>query len=101
MLNFGGTHITGQISSFSIWGVIALVLGLCAIGWFWFSPTTWVEAWNPHDMGFLPAVSGSIAMTPRAFLRLESASVNSDALENPEKNVPLAMMGGTLSTAVL
>ncbi|ATH97176.1 MULTISPECIES: putrescine-ornithine antiporter [Dermabacter] len=101
VLNFGGASITGKIGSITVWGVIAPVLGICIIGWFWFSPSTWAAAWNPHDLGFFKAVSSSIAMTLWAFLGLESASANSDAVENPEKNVPIAVMGGTLGAAVM
>ncbi|MBD4003927.1 putrescine-ornithine antiporter, partial [Xanthomonas citri pv. citri] len=45
--NFGGARITGQISSITVWGVIIPVVGLCIIGWFWFSPTLYVDSWNP------------------------------------------------------
>ena len=37
----------------------------------------------------------------RQFLGLESACANSDAVENPEKNVPIAVLGGTLGAAVI
>lgn len=101
VLNFGGARITGQISSVTIWGVLLPIFVLLIIGWFWFSPQTWSEAWNPHNMGIFPAISASISMTLWAFLGIESASANSDAVENPERNVPLAVMGGCLGAAVL
>ncbi|MDK6486733.1 putrescine-ornithine antiporter, partial [Streptococcus agalactiae] len=37
VLNFGGARITGQLSTFTIWGVIIPVAGISIIGWFWFS----------------------------------------------------------------
>lgn len=40
-------------------------------------------------------------MTLWAFLGLESACANSEAVENPEKNVPIAVMGGTIGAAVI
>ena len=40
-------------------------------------------------------------MTLWAFLGLESACANADAVENPEKNVPIAVLGGTLGAAVI
>ncbi|MGI2259935.1 putrescine-ornithine antiporter [Shewanella sp. GXUN23E] len=99
--NFGGAHITGRVSAVTVWGIILPVVGLSIIGWFWFDPTLYVEAWNPHDMPFFSALGGSIAMTLWAFLGLESACANSDAVENPEKNVPIAVMGGTIGAAVI
>ena len=47
------------------------------------------------------AIGVSISMTLWAFLGLESACANADAVENPEKNVPIAVLGGTLGAAVI
>jgi putrescine:ornithine antiporter len=99
--NFGGAKITGQIGSVTVWGVIIPVVGLCVIGWFWFSPSLYASAWNPNKMDFLSAISTSISMTLWAFLGLESACANMDAVENPQKNVPIAVFGGTLVCAVI
>lgn len=99
--NFGGARITGQISGITVWGVIIPVLGISVIGWFWFSPTMYVESWNPHHLPVFEAVGSSIAMTLWAFLGLESACANTDVVENPERNVPIAVLGGTLGAAVI
>lgn len=99
--NFGGASITGKISSFTVWGAIIPVIGVSLIGWFWFSPTMYVEAWNPHNMSLFDAVPASIAITLWAFLGLESACANSEAVDNPEKNVPIAVLWGTLITAII
>ncbi|MBJ3814146.1 putrescine-ornithine antiporter [Shimwellia pseudoproteus] len=99
--NFGGARITGQISGITVWGVIIPVVGLSIIGWFWFSPTMYAESWNPHHAPVFEAISASISMTLWAFLGLESACANTDAVENPEKNVPIAVLGGTLGAAVI
>ncbi|VFS85447.1 Putrescine transport protein [Kluyvera cryocrescens] len=99
--NFGGARITGQLSSITVWGVIIPVVGLCVIGWFWFSPTMYAESWNPHHVPFFTAVGSSIAMTLWAFLGLESACANAEVVENPERNVPIAVLGGTLGAAVI
>ncbi|CQJ13104.1 putrescine transporter [Yersinia enterocolitica] len=99
--NFGGARITGKISEITVWGVIIPVVGLSVIGWFWFSPTLYVESWNPHHVPTFEAIGASIAMTLWAFLGLESAFANTDVVENPEKNVPIAVLGGTLGTAVI
>lgn len=99
--NFMGASLTGKLSSIAVWCVIVPVLALCVIGWFWFSPEMYVQAWNPHHESFGSAVGASIAMTLWAFLGLESACVNSDAVENPEKNVPIAVMTATIGVAVV
>jgi len=99
--NFGGPRITGQIGAITVWGVIIPVAGLSIIGWFWFSPTVFAEAWNPHNTAMGDAIVQSIPLTLWAFLGMESAAQNSDAVENPKKNVPLACMLGTLGAAVI
>lgn len=99
--NFGGANITGKISSITVWGVIIPVAILAVIGWFWFRPSTYVTAWNPHNYGFFKGLGVSIPITLWAFLGLESASVNMDAVDNPKKNVPIACLGGTILAGII
>ena len=97
-----GTELLGaSLSPVQIGLATIGVLGLCIIGWFWFSPTLYVDSWNPHHAPFFSAVGSSIAMTLWAFLGLESACANTDVVENPERNVPIAVLGGTLGAAVI
>ncbi len=99
--NFWGPKITGQISTFTVWGIIIPVVGLSVLGWFWFKPEIFAEAWNPHKDTTVTAISSGIALTLWAFLGIESAGANSGAVENPEKNVPLACMLATSFTAIV
>ena len=99
--NFGGPGITGKIGAITVWGVIIPVAGLSLIGWFWFKSSTFNEAWNPQHLSIGKGMSSSIALTLWAFLGMESAAQNSDAVENPKKNVPLACLFGTLGAAVI
>src|SRR3954466_2527341 len=99
--NFGGPSITGKIGAITVWGVIVPVAGLSIIGWFWFSGATFNEAWNPKNMKVLEGMGSSIALTLWAFLGMESAAQNSDAVENPKRDVPLACLFGTLGAAVV
>ncbi|WP_330647040.1 MULTISPECIES: putrescine-ornithine antiporter [Thioclava] len=101
VLNFGGPKITGKLGTFTVWGVILPVAGIALLGWFWFDPSRYVAAWNPHDMPTFQALSASISVTLWAFLGLESASANGDAVENPKRNIPLAVLIATGITALL
>jgi putrescine:ornithine antiporter len=71
------------------------------IGWFWFKGETFAAAWNPQGMTLGAGMGSSIALTLWAFLGMESAAQNSDAVENPKRDVPLACMFGTLGAAVI
>jgi len=99
--NFGGPSVTGRIGSITVWGVIIPVAGLSAIGWLWFSSETFNAAWNPQGLSLAQGMGSSISLTLWAFLGMESAAQNSDAVENPKRNVPLACMLGTLGAAVI
>jgi putrescine:ornithine antiporter len=101
VLTFGGSRRSGAISSITVWGVIIPVLTLSLVGWFFFSPSRYAGAWNPHGFALFHGISASIAVTLFAFLGLESACANMGAVENPKKNVPLAVLSGTLIAAVL
>src|SRR5512145_2954327 len=99
--NFGGPSVTGRIGAITVWGVIIPVAGLSLIGWLWFRADTFAAAWNPQGLSLGEGVGSSIALTLWAFLGMESAAQNSDAVENPKRNVPLACMLGTLGAAVI
>lgn len=101
VLNFGGARITGQIGAVTVWGVIIPVLAVCVLGWFWFSGKTYAAAWNPNHLPFGTAVGKSISITLWAFLGLESACANMDAVENPQRDVPIAVVSGTLGCAIV
>src|SRR6186713_59012 len=99
--NFGGPSVTGKIGAVTVWGVILPVGLLSIIGWFWFSKETFAAAWNPQGLSIGQGMGSSISLTLWAFLGMESAAQNSDAVENPKRNVPLACMFGTLGAAVI
>ena len=99
--NFGGPSVTGKIGSITVWGVILPVGALSVIGWFWFSSETFGMAWNPEGLSLAEGMGSSVALTLWAFLGMESAAQNSDAVENPKRNVPLACLFGTLGAAVI
>jgi len=99
--NFGGPKVTGMLGQITVWGVIIPVAGISVIGWFWFDTSTFVAAWNPNNTPVGEAIASSIPLTLWAFLGMEAAAQNSDAVENPKKNVPLACMLGTLGAAVI
>ena len=99
--NFGGPSVTGRIGSITVWGVILPVGLLSFIGWFWFKGATFSAAWNPQGLSLGQGIGSSISLTLWAFLGMESAAQNSDAVENPKRDVPLACLFGTLGAAVI
>lgn len=99
--NFGGASITGKLGGITVWGVIVPVVILSTVGWFWFDPKIYIAGWNPHNKTLIEAAGSSVAITLWAFLGLESACANCDAVENPQKNVPIAVLFGTIGSAIV
>ena len=99
--NFGGPGVTGKIGSVTVWGVLLPVGFLSFAGWFWFKSDVFKEAWNPQGLSLGAGMGSSISLTLWAFLGMELAAQNSDAVENPKRDVPLACMFGTLGAAVI
>ena len=100
-VNFRGARLTGLVSNMTAWCAIIPVAFLSIAGWFWFDPALYLASWNPNNLPTFDAVSSSITMTLWAFLGLEAACVNADAVENPEKNIPKAVLGATISVALI
>jgi putrescine:ornithine antiporter len=99
--NFGGPSVTGRIGSITVWGVILPVGLLSFMGWFWFKSDVFAAAWNPQGLSLGQGMGSSISLTLWAFLGMESAAQNSNAVENPKRDVPLACLFGTLGAAVV
>ena len=99
--NFSGAGITGRIGGITIFGVLIPVFIIATAGWLFFSPSLYIANWNVQHLPFSQGIQQSVVMTLWAFLGLESACVNADAVENPERNVPIAVLGGMLGSAII
>ncbi len=99
--NFGGPGVTGKLSSITVWGVIIPILAMSTVGWFYFSGDMYAANWNVHNLPFGEAATNAITMTLWSFLGLESACANADAVDNPGKSVPNAVLCATALCAVI
>lgn len=92
-----------RFGSFGTLGMIFIclpVIGLLLFGWKDFSLATYEAAWNPNDLPFYASMRDSIAIILWGFLGLETACANSNTVKNPEKNVPIAVLCGTLISGI-
>lgn len=101
LLTFRSPYITGRITGIFVWALLLPLITLVIVGGFWFDPAIYAANWNPHQIPTVDAVSSGISMTFWAFLGLESACANAASVENPEKNVPKAVICATLLTAFI
>lgn len=95
-ISFLGSKQAGRFSSLGVFCVMLPIIGLFLFGFSSFSTKIYMEAWNPYNLPFIVTLRDSIAIILWSFLGLETACANSSAVENPEKNVPIAVLSGTL-----
>ena len=84
-----------------IWALLLPLLFLIISGPFFFSTDLYAANWNPADARLWDIIPASVPMTFWAFLGLESACANAEAVDEPEKNVPKAVLFATLLTAFI
>lgn len=90
--NFRGAQFTGWITALSFWGIALALIVFTLAGPFWFDFSLLQANWNPHGYSVFEAMGHTVSMQLWAFLGLESACANSDSVENPETNVPRAVL---------
>ena len=100
-LNCNGSRYSGKLTTITIWGSVLPILVISIAGWYWFNPSTWLAAWSPTALNWSDAVGNSISLTLWSFLGLESASVNMDAVKDPQTAVPKATFISTVFVAVV
>ncbi|KAF1691641.1 amino acid permease [Pseudoxanthomonas koreensis] len=116
-----GVHLAGQIAL--IWLMFALnllgprpiarfqslcvVLGLLPVaviltaGWAHFDPTLYRAAWNVSGQSDLAVVMHSLAPIFWAFIGLETGAMVAGVVDDPDRNVPLATLGGIAIAGVV
>ena len=102
LINLKGVHSAGGAQVILTVLKLAPILLIALAGWFYFRPEYLTEAVNvssPKLSGFSVITQGA-TLTLWAFLGVESATVPSDSVEKPERNIPLATVIGAGIAAV-
>lgn len=96
-----GPRAIGRLHGLTL--VIGLIPLLAAgvLGWLWFDPATFAQSWNVGGEAPSQAVFGSLVSVFWAFLGVESAAMVARMVKRPERNVPIATMGGVVLVAVV
>jgi len=77
------------------------VLLVGTLGWLHFDAHLFQASWNPGHLPLHTALPRSLLFVFWAFLGLESAAVAASVVENPERNVAIASIGGVLLAAAV
>ena len=99
-VNLWGTRSAGRLQVVSVLiKLIPLVLIIGALAWFM------VGAQPTQPMAPAPievdSISGAVALTLFAFFGFEAASIPVNKIANPQRNIPIALIGGTSLVVVL
>lgn len=100
-LNILGPRLVCQFESGAILLGLIPILLIATLGWGQFDPGLFKASWNVRHEPAMQAIPNSLVLVFWAFTGLESASVASAVVENPQRNVPIATIGGVLLAAVV
>jgi arginine:agmatine antiporter len=94
LLNIVGVRLVGRFEGATLVIGLVPIVAVGALGWLWFDPELFAASWNVGGAAPGDAVRASVASVFWAFLGLESASVVAAVVRDPQRNVPLATVGG-------
>jgi arginine:agmatine antiporter len=101
LLNVLGPRAVCQLGWVAITVGLVPILLVALAGWWFFDPHLFRASWNVQHLPAWRAVPDSLVLVFWAFTGLESASIATSVVENPQRNVPLATFGGVLVAGVL
>ena len=81
-------------------GLLPVALILTA-GWAYFDPALYRAAWNVSGQSDLSVVIGSLAPVFWAFVGLETGAMVAGVVDDPDRNVPRATLGGIAIAGVV
>lgn len=101
VVNLASPRFVGQFDSLLlVAGLIPLLL-VATAGWMAFDAAQFRESWNVSGEPLYKALPNSLALVFWAFTGLESASVVTAVVKDPERNVPIATIAGVLIAALI
>ena len=95
-VNIYGPRLACQFESVTLLAGLIPILLVATAGWAFFDPEVFKASWNVQGQPASTVIPNSLVLVFWAFVGLESASVATAVVDNPERNVPLATIGGVI-----
>src|SRR5690606_21224649 len=100
-LNLLGPRSIARFQSFCVvFGLLPIAAVLIA-GWSSFDTDIYRASWNVSGQSDAAVVFGSLAPVFWAFVGLETGAMVAGVVRNPDRNVPIATLGGILVAGVV
>jgi arginine:agmatine antiporter len=101
IVNVFGPRLACQFESLTLLAGLVPIVLVATAGWAHFDPQIFRESWNIQGEPPLRVIPDSLVLVFWAFVGLESASVATAVVEDPQRNVPLATLGGVLIAGLI
>jgi arginine:agmatine antiporter len=99
--NMVGPRLVAKVASGSLAIGLLPVLTIAVLGWGWFSADEFTRSWNVSGDPLISVLPGSVVLILWSFLGLETASLFSKLVEDPQRNVPRATVAGIALAATV
>lgn len=99
--NIFGAKLVARLEGGALLIGLAPVLAVGILGWFWFDPEVFAASWNVSGKPAFAAIPASVVLIFWAFAGLESASAAAAVVANPERDIPIATVGGVALAGVV
>ncbi|QKG71737.1 amino acid permease [Erythrobacter mangrovi] len=96
-----GPQAIGRMHALTMAFGLVPLLAAGTLGWMWFDPDLFAASWIVSGESPSGAVYGSLLSVFWAFVGVECAAMVARTVEHPERNVPLATMGGIGLAAIV
>ena len=101
LLSLRGVGIITKVVSATVTLLLISVIITSTVGWFDFQPALFQQNWNVSGLGTGSAIMSGFAILIFSFVGVESVATNSELIENPQKNVPIATIAGFIIVAII
>lgn len=101
LINLKGARWIGILASWGLLFVLIPVIATGVFGWTKFSPNLFAANWNVTASHDPQAIISGILLCLWSFIGVESASVNSELVENPKRTIMLSTLFGVCIASIV
>ncbi|HEY8614796.1 amino acid permease [Phenylobacterium sp.] len=101
LANLSGPRIVGWLAGSTLLVGLVPIVAATGFGLLAFDAATFAASWNVSGQPLSQAIPASLVTIFWAYLGLESATIAAKAVDNPQRNLPIAALGGVALASVI